>query len=59
MIPRFLNCQVELDSFVVTGILFYSCTVNLLPNEAYLAVGVASVILVAITLNQVRKAEPK
>lgn len=59
MIPCFLNCRIELDPFVVTGILFYSCTVNLLPNEAYLAVGVASVILVAIILNQVREAEPR
>ena len=50
--------EVSLIAFVSAGILFYSCTTNLLPHVAYLAVGVFSVFLAAITLNQLRKAHP-
>ncbi|MCK4481918.1 PKD domain-containing protein, partial [Candidatus Bathyarchaeota archaeon] len=51
--------EVSLIALVSTAILLYSFTVNLLPHVTYLAVGVASVFLVAITLSQLRKAHPK
>jgi hypothetical protein len=44
--------EFSLIAFVLAAILFYSCTVDLLPHVKYLAVGVASVIPAAITLNQ-------
>jgi hypothetical protein len=51
--------EVSLTALFSAGILFYSCTVNLLPHVTYLAVGVVSMFLTAITLNQLRKAHPK
>jgi len=51
--------EVSLIALVSTAILLYSFTVNLLPHVTYLAVGVASVFLAAITLSQLRKAHPK
>jgi len=51
--------EVSLIALVSAGILFYSCTFNLLPHVTYLVVGVASVFLAAITLIQLRKAHPK
>lgn len=51
--------EVSLIALVLTAILFYSCTVNLLPHIIYLAVGIVSVFLAAVTLNQLRKAHPK
>jgi hypothetical protein len=51
--------EVSLTALVSTGILFYSYTVNLLPHVTYLAVGVVSVFLAAISLSQLRKAHPK
>jgi len=51
--------EVSLIALVSTGILFYSYTVNLLPHVTYLAVGVVSVFLAAITLSQLREAHPK
>jgi len=51
--------EVSLIAFVSAGIIFYSCTVNLLPHVTYLAAGVVSAFLAAITLNQLRKAHPK
>jgi len=51
--------EISLIALVSTGILFYSCIVNLLPHVTYLAVGVVSVFLSAITLNQLRKTHLK
>jgi len=48
-----------LIALALTAILFYSFTVNLLPYIIYLAAGVVSVFLAAITLIQLRKAHPK
>jgi len=47
--------EVSLIALVSTAILFYSCTVNLLPHITYLVVGIVSVFLAAITLNELRK----
>jgi len=51
--------EVSLIALVSTGILFFSYTFNLLPHVTYLAVGVVSVFLAAITLIQLREAHPK
>jgi len=51
--------EVSLLALVSTGILFFSFALNLLPHIVYLVVGVVSVFLAAITLNQLRKAHPK
>lgn len=51
--------EVSLIALALAAILFYSFTVKLLPHVTYLAVGVVSVFLAAITLNQLRKAHPK
>ncbi len=47
--------EVSLIALISTGILFYSCTVNLLPHVTYLAVGIVSAFLAAIAINQLRK----
>lgn len=51
--------KVSLIALASAGILFFSFTFKLLPHVTYLAVGVVSVFLAAITLNQLRKANPK
>ena len=51
--------EVSLIALVLTAILFYSFTVNLLPHIIYLAAGIVSVFLAAITLSQLGKAHPK
>ena len=48
--------EISLAAFVGAGILFYGFVVNLLSQVIYLAVGVASAFLAAITLLQLRKA---
>ena len=47
--------EVSLVALVLTGILFYSLTLNLLPQVTYLAVGVVSVFLAIIAVDQLRK----
>lgn len=51
--------EVSLIALVSVAILFYSWTVNLLPHVTYLAAGVVSGFLAAITLSQLRRAHPK
>ena len=51
--------EVSLVALVSVAILFYSWTVNLLPHVTYLAVGLVSVFLAAITLSQLRREHPE
>jgi hypothetical protein len=44
--------DISLIAFVSTAFLFYSYTVNLLPNATYLAAGVLSAFLLIITLSE-------
>ena len=49
--------DVSLLSFVLTGVLFFSCTFNVLPMPTYLALGVASALLAAFTLKQLKQSK--
>ena len=49
--------DVSLLSFVLTGVLFFSCTFNALPMPTYLALGAASALLAVFTLKQLKQSK--
>jgi len=51
--------ELSLIALVLAGIIFYSFALNLLTHVTYLAVGVVSAILAAITIYMSRRAYPK
>ena len=46
--------DVSLLALVLTGLLFFSCTFNVLPMLAYLALGVASAVMATITIKKLK-----
>lgn len=49
--------EISLIALVVTGILFYSYSIYLLPYTVYLALGVVAAFLAVLTFNQLRLSE--
>lgn len=49
--------DISLLALALTGILFFSCTFNVLPMPTYLALGIASAIMAAFTLKQLKQSQ--